>query len=176
MVIGTSPFHSRLDLASQPSAVRWARLHAQDVLTAWQVPPGTADDALLIVSELVTNAVRHASPPPAPTDTEAPRLRTCALAFQRMPDHLLICVHDQDRRPPVMKQATEDGEGGRGLHLIEELSAAWGYAYPTPAVGKTVWAKLAMDDAARPEAQSVPDRDRPATTREQPWLWRFAHR
>jgi anti-sigma regulatory factor (Ser/Thr protein kinase) len=173
MVIESSRFHSRLDLALQPSAARWARLHARDVFTTWQIPPTAADDALLVACELVTNAVRHASPLPVLMSPGArPPVRTCALTLQRMPDHLLICVYDQDRRPPVLKEASEDGESGRGLHLVDELSATWGYAYPNPSVGKVVWAKVATDDGAEREAPGARDHGQRALPLAQPWIWR----
>lgn len=53
------PFTSRLELTAQTDAVRWARRHTRDVLSAWQVPSNHVDTAALAVSELVTNAVRH---------------------------------------------------------------------------------------------------------------------
>lgn len=173
MVIGSSPFHSRLDLASEPSAARWARFHARDVFTTWQIPPAAADDALLIVSELVTNAVRHAGPLPVSAAPGAGQpVRACGLDLQRMPGHLLICVYDQDRRPPIPKEASEDGESGRGLQLVDELSAAWGYAYPHPSVGKAVWAKVTTDDGAERDAAGSPDRGQRASSRARPWLLR----
>ncbi|MFI1092654.1 ATP-binding protein [Streptomyces sp. NPDC020917] len=139
----SSRFHSRLDLASVQSAPRWARLHARGVFATWEIAPAAADDAVLVVSELVTNAVRHATALPAASDQENGPTRVCALTLQCMLDHLLICVHDQDRHPPVLKAAATDGESGRGLHLIDELSFAWGYTYPNPSGGKAVWAKIA---------------------------------
>jgi anti-sigma regulatory factor (Ser/Thr protein kinase) len=177
MVIRSSPFHSRLELASEPSAVRWARLHAQGVFATWEVPAGAAGDALLVVSELVTNAVRHAGPLPVSAEPAvAGPVRACALFLQRMPDHLLICVYDQDRRPPVLQETSEDGESGRGLRLVEELSAAWGYAYPDPSVGKAVWARVvtvAENAAAQVPMPSSPARR--ASPRARGWLSRCSH-
>jgi len=174
MVIRSSPFHSRLELASQPSAVRWARLHAQDVFAAWEVPAGVAGDALLVVSELVANAVRHAGPLPTSTGPGvAGPVRACALFLQRMPDHLLICVYDQDRRPPVLRELSEDGESGRSLHLVEELAAAWGYAYPNPSVGKAVWARVAtVADSAAPQVLKPSSLARRVSPRARGWLSR----
>lgn len=144
-------FHNRLDLAAEPSAPRWARLHAQDVLTAWEIGSPAADDALLVVSELVTNAVRHAIAVSLVPDQVAPPTRLCALVLQRMPDHLLISVYDQDRRPPVLKVAAAYGESGRGLHLVDELSCAWGYRYPNTSGGKEVWAKVTTYGGTEPD-------------------------
>lgn len=174
MVTEPHPFHSMLDLAVEPSAVRWARVHARDVFTTWQIPSATADDALLVVSELVTNAVRHARPAPAAPTTAgvSPKVRACALVLQCMPGHLLICVHDQDRRPPVLKETSEEGESGRGLHLVAELSAAWGYAYPNPAVGKAVWAKITTGDGTAGLSPRGAASGRRASPRKHHWLSR----
>lgn len=177
MAVGAYPFHSTLDLALEPSAARWARLHAQDVLRSWEIPRGPADDALLVISELVTNAVRHASPvAPSAAGGVNSSARACALALQRMPDHLLISVYDQDRRPPVLKGATEDGESGRGLHLVAELSAEWGYAFPHSPVGKAVWVKVSTDEGPDRETRGVFDPGRSASGQARSWLRRHAPR
>jgi anti-sigma regulatory factor (Ser/Thr protein kinase) len=168
MAVGSYPLHSRLDLASGPSAVRWARIHARDVFQEWTVPSVVADDALLVVSELVTNAVRHAGTSSATVALKGQRHpSSCTLALRRVPDHLLIFVYDQDRRPPVLLEPSDDAEGGRGLRLVDELSAEWGYAYPHDTVGKAVWAKFITRDAMdrptpgpthceQPNSQSTP--------------------
>ncbi|MBD0736282.1 ATP-binding protein [Streptomyces sp. CBMA29] len=129
-----------LELACEPAAVHWARAHAQAVFKQWELPADTAEDALLVISELVTNSLRHAGEP-----TKA---RTCLLTLRRLPDHLLVCVYDDDRRPPVLRQPADDETGGRGLRLVSGLSRRWGYAYPAPTSGKTVWAQLPFPAAA----------------------------
>ncbi|MYS22824.1 Anti-sigma regulatory factor (Ser/Thr protein kinase) [Streptomyces sp. DvalAA-14] len=161
MAVGPYPLHSRLDLTSGPSAVRWARLHARDVFREWTVPSVIADDALLVVSELVTNAIRHAGTSSTTAPSEClPRTSSCTLTLQRMPDHLLIFVYDQDRRPPVLREPSENAESGRGLRLIDELSAEWGYAYPNGVVGKAVWAMFITRDATDESAPEPTEGER----------------
>lgn len=142
----SGPLHTRLDLPSAPSATRAARLHAEDVLRAWRVPSGAMGDALVIVDELVTNAVRHADPQPPggqePFAGPEGGVRGCALNLQLVPGNLLIVVHDHDRRPPVLHKPSDDAESGRGLLLVAGLSADWGYAFPSRAPGKFVWARV----------------------------------
>lgn len=117
--------------------MHWVRAQAQDVLKGWEVPADTAADTLLVISELVTNCLRHAtaSPPGGPG---------CLLSLRCLPDHVLVCVYDDDRRPPVPREPAEDEQGGRGLQLVAGLSRNWGYSYPAPTSGKAVWAQLAL--------------------------------
>ncbi|WP_265558753.1 ATP-binding protein [Streptomyces hygroscopicus] len=139
------PPHNRLDLASTPSAIRYARLHAEDVLGRWPIPATVKDDALLIVDELIANAVLHAHPEQNSGPDESagrPQVPGCSLLLRLMPDHLLILVHDQDRRPPVLREPSDQAESGRGLLLVAGLSAAWGYTYPAAGNGKSVWARV----------------------------------
>lgn len=145
------PTNSRLELACEDTAVRWARAHARDVFKNWAIPDDTADMAVLVISELVTNAVRHTRKPdaPPPWAMTAPPGR-CVLTLWYCPDHLLIYVYDDDRTPPVLRPTRPDAIGGRGLHLVDKLSAEWGYLYPTPTSGKTVYAKLKFPGSPAP--------------------------
>jgi serine/threonine-protein kinase RsbW len=139
------PPYSRLDLACEEAAVRFARAHARDAFAKWDVPEDTADSAVLIVSELVTNAVRHArKPTQTPPWATTPPPGRLALTLWGYPEYLLIYVYDQDRTPPILRPTTADAQSGRGLHLVDKLSSEWGYVYPTPHSGKTVYAKLIL--------------------------------
>ncbi|MYX74839.1 ATP-binding protein [Streptomyces sp. SID3915] len=129
---------SRLELAAQPDAVRWARRHARDVLNAWQVSDDAIDSAALAVSELVTNAVRHA--------TNTASLDRLALTLRHSHIQLRVEVSDPDVRPPVRSGAVSfTSEGGRGLRLVETVSKEWGCYHP-PTGGKVVWCAVALDD------------------------------
>src|SRR5260370_18345525 len=133
------PLRSYVELGALPTAVPCARLHARHVLWEWGLT-GLAQDSELLVSELVTNAVKAT----AKRDEAAVRLRLSGDSTR-----VLIEVWDADPRPPVLKDLGEHGtpdpqeEGARGLFLVAALTAHWAW-YPTrhPA-GKVVWCELA---------------------------------
>lgn len=91
-----------------------------------------ADTAELVVSELVTNAVRHA---------HGPRDRLIQTRFERLPDATLrIEVHDANAARPVREEPSADAERGRGLALVDALThGRWGVS-EREGVGKCVWA------------------------------------
>ena len=134
---------SHLVLGALPSAVPCARLHARLVLAEWSMKP-LAETAELLVSELVTNAVRASAGLPA---------RHLGLPVVRLwlsADHerVLIKVWDADERMPVCEQPDPDAEHGRGLLLVEALSEDWGTYRPAGYPGKIVWAQCGADSDA----------------------------
>ncbi|MBM9508075.1 ATP-binding protein [Actinacidiphila acididurans] len=135
------PLHSRLDLASSPSAIRWGRAHARDVLGRWGVAEAAADDAVVVVSELLSNAVEHAVPEREVVG--AYEDARCSLLLWLTGNGLTVAVHDWDVRVPLPRPDSPDAEHGRGLTVVQALSEAWGYTHPSPAPGKLVWARLA---------------------------------
>jgi anti-sigma regulatory factor (Ser/Thr protein kinase) len=105
-----------------------ARTWACATLAGWSVEP-LAEVAELLVSELVTNALRHARGP----------IELTAL----MLDHVLtLAVSDTDQPLPRLRKAKDADEGGRGLQLVAMLAARWG-SRPT-AEGKVVWCDLSL--------------------------------
>ncbi len=136
---------SRLDLACEPSATRYAVAHATEVLRTWGVPREVAADARLIVDELVTNAVRHAGAQAAPFQPEQgrPSVRSCGLALWAHSGHLVISVYDEVDQLPILRDLSLDAESGRGLQLVAGLSEGnWGCSVLRPRPGKLVWARL----------------------------------
>jgi anti-sigma regulatory factor (Ser/Thr protein kinase) len=133
------PLRSYLELGALPTAVPCARLHARHVLWEWGMS-GLAETAELLVSELMTNAVKATA---GHEDQEPVRLQLSGDSAA-----ILIEVWDADSRPPAPNDLGEDGtpdpeeEGGRGLFLVAALSARWDW-YPTrePA-GKVIWCEL----------------------------------
>ena len=84
------------------------------------------DDALLLVSEAVANAVRHGAPPiVVAVDCDESR-------------GMRVRVRDGSPKPPVQRDADPLDEGGRGVQLIDLLSAPWGVE-AVPGGGKAVW-------------------------------------
>jgi anti-sigma regulatory factor (Ser/Thr protein kinase) len=99
------------DLPSDPAVVADVRRQAAGQLSSW----GLQDAAFtteLIVSELVTNAIRHAQPP---------------IQLRLIHDAALICeVSDASSTTPHLRRARELDEGGRGLLLVGQLAERWG--------------------------------------------------
>jgi anti-sigma regulatory factor (Ser/Thr protein kinase) len=122
------PLTSRLELGAQPTTVPCARMVTRRVVREWGLPD-LVDTAELLVSELVTNAVRASCSLPEPT------IRLW-LASDR--STLVIRVWDGSGEMPVVcHDASPDSDGGRGLLLVEALSKDWG-AYRRGR-GKVVW-------------------------------------
>ncbi|WP_327418706.1 ATP-binding SpoIIE family protein phosphatase [Streptomyces sp. NBC_01233] len=111
-------------LAPDPAIVGDARHLVLDQLTAWDLDE-LAFSTELIVSELVTNAIRHAGGPV--------RLRLIRA------DTLTCEVSDSSNTQPRMRRARSSEEGGRGLYIVAQLSHRWGSRYTTG--GKTVWSE-----------------------------------
>jgi len=104
----------------------------------------------IIVSELVTNAARACADiyhqpdgvyrlPDGPTG-EPDALSPICLVLYSDKSQILIQVWDADHRVPVIRSEDLDSECGRGLLLVQSLSAAWGTITATTAPGKSVWA------------------------------------
>ncbi|GAB2732110.1 ATP-binding protein [Kitasatospora kifunensis] len=105
--------------------------------TSWSLAEDTVDTAALLLSELMTNACRHA---------RFPRDRYIAARWIIDPASSLLRVEvsDADRRLPSPRHTNPDDESGRGLELLAALAAAWG-AHPRPCgIGKTVWFELKL--------------------------------
>ena len=121
----------RRRIASNPAAPQLARRWVGEVCAG--LPAELCTDAKLLTSELVTNAVLHASPQPRLQDITVQIIRTVGV--------LRVEVHDHDPRPlaPVEPPA-QPVEGGMGLHLVDRLSSTWG-SDVTPD-GKNVWFEI----------------------------------
>lgn len=136
------PLRTSLVLGALPSAVACARLHARNVMYEWDLP-SVADSVELVVSELVTNAVRASTAPNGRPKYDAKTGLPCVhLRLSSDRAHVLIEVWDQDPRMPVAKVASPDDESGRGLMLVEALCDRWDCAVPPGWDGKGVWAEV----------------------------------
>ncbi|MET9496455.1 ATP-binding protein [Streptomyces sp. NPDC006552] len=122
---------------ADPTAVRRARSAVRAQLAAWDLDE-LGDITTLLVSELVTNALRHAAGPIG------------VRLFRPGTPHdargtLLVEVSDPLPDPPRARTATADDEGGRGLQLVAGASRRWGTRPGDPRTGgKTVWFELAL--------------------------------
>jgi hypothetical protein len=120
----------RVRLNPGPAAAAAARGQVRAAIAAWNVPVNP-DVAVLLTSELVTNAVGHAAG------------RTVTLGIRCARDRLRVDVHDGSSSPPVLATASAGDEAGRGLMLVAGLAADWGF-YHTPTGGKVVYFALAF--------------------------------
>ncbi|MFF7156962.1 ATP-binding protein [Streptomyces sp. NPDC008139] len=138
---------TRLGLACEPSAVRYAREHAMDISMRWELPRDVVSDAALIVDELVANAVRHTGGAAEPFDPAhgQPKVGWCSLTMWISSHQLAIAVYDESRNPPLLRPPSDDSEDGRGLHLVAGLTEGrWGFQLAVDRPGKLVWAKLQL--------------------------------
>ncbi|MDQ0935986.1 anti-sigma regulatory factor (Ser/Thr protein kinase) [Streptomyces turgidiscabies] len=140
---------SRLHLVTAASAVAVAREFVHMTLRHWKLDDYAADAALMM-SELVSNAVKATGffdrqPMPWEISTQ----HVMAIQLRAVGDELYIEVWDRSLDEPVKQTVTADAEGGRGLHLVEALSKNWGI-YRPPAGGKIVWAMIATVQLPNP--------------------------
>jgi anti-sigma regulatory factor (Ser/Thr protein kinase) len=119
----------RVRLTTGPTASAEARRQVREAICAWEIPVDP-DVAILLTSELVTNAIRH----------EVTGI--VMLAITCSCGQLRVDVHDTSRCLPMLVDASADDEAGRGLMLVTTLSDEWGF-YRTPA-GKAVYFTLAF--------------------------------
>jgi hypothetical protein len=132
-----------LELGALPSAVPCARLHTRQVLWEWHLD-ALADTAELIVSELVTNAV-HASAGLTGSRRSGrwvPGMPPVRFWLWSDRKRILVQVGDGNDRHPAPQDPGPDAESGRGLLLVESLSADWGSYPPDRSSGKVVWALI----------------------------------
>jgi serine phosphatase RsbU (regulator of sigma subunit)/anti-sigma regulatory factor (Ser/Thr protein kinase) len=115
------------DLPADPAEVATARQYATEQLTRWGLDE-VAFVTELVVSELVTNAIRYGGAP---------------IQLRLIRDRALICeVSDASSTSPHLRRAHTFDEGGRGLLLVAQLTDRWGSR--TTSAGKTIWAEQAL--------------------------------
>ncbi|MEU9116281.1 ATP-binding protein [Streptomyces sp. NPDC048483] len=124
-------------IPNDPRAIPIARHTLRSILTAHHLA-GLTEDAELLATELLTNAVRH---------TEGPaslRVRWCG-------ESLRLGVWDMDSRAPDFRPIDHDDEGGRGLYLVEMCADDWGWFTLSDQLlgpnGKFVWCEIAPKEA-----------------------------
>jgi anti-sigma regulatory factor (Ser/Thr protein kinase) len=123
-----------VDLPAAPQSAAAARRFARAVLAEWRLP-ALADDVDLVISELITNALLHAR-----ADRRVPPQATIRLDLEQYGGDLYCRVADGSPLPPTPEQAGDTAESGRGLLLVEAVSAAWGWSHEPR--GKVVWARF----------------------------------
>jgi Histidine kinase-like ATPase domain len=115
-------------------SVRAAREYVIATLQRWGVAE-RREDIAMVISELLTNALCHAVPPPGHTRPQRP----VRLGLLQPGPCVLCAVTDPSKAPPVPQALSSLAETGRGLHIVCALSDRWGYTVLSD-TGKVVWA------------------------------------
>ncbi|MEV5970559.1 SpoIIE family protein phosphatase [Streptomyces sp. NPDC051921] len=132
------------EVPNDPSAVSPVRSAAAARIASWDLED-VGFTAELVLSELITNAIRYGRPP---------------VRVRLVYDRVLICeVSDGSSTSPHLRHAADTDEGGRGLFLVAQFAQRWGTRYARR--GKTIWAELpiAPDQADGNGSGPVPDLD-----------------
>jgi anti-sigma regulatory factor (Ser/Thr protein kinase) len=132
-----------LVLVTLPTSPFWARRYTRFFLKSCRgISTDIAETAELIVSELVTNAVRFAGDPAAMLQhSERANTSLISLSLRHFREVLLIEVYDADNNPPILTWTDDYTENGRGLLLVDSLSKEWSYFFPAGG-GKVVYCFL----------------------------------
>ena len=152
--VAPTPSHGSLRhvrLAALPSAVPWARRIVRHMLREWQLET-LSDPVLLLVSELVTNAVKATGGQIADNQS----LPMIGLTIRLTDASVLTEVWDASQALPVLQEADLTGERGRGLVLVDFLADSWGHFGADG--GKVVWCAVAIPDGQ--SAADEPGEDR----------------
>ncbi|MFF4276971.1 ATP-binding protein [Streptomyces sp. NPDC001536] len=128
-----NPTEAEVPLPSRPeSAAAARRLTQVVVLRQWGLTPKMTEDAVLLVSELVGNAVRHTG------------ARVFGLRMRRRRGWIRVEVRDPSRGLPCLMPVQEMDVSGRGLFLVDKLSDRWGVDLLPR--GKTTWFEMRVAD------------------------------
>ncbi|CAL9328208.1 hypothetical protein SUDANB2_00019 [Streptomyces sp. enrichment culture] len=127
------------DVPSDTTVVPSVRAECRTVLSGWGLEE-TAFTTELILSELVTNAIRYGSPP---------------VKVRLLRGRTLICeVSDGSSTSPRLRRAETTDEGGRGLFLVAQFALRWGTRYTSR--GKVIWAEQILHDGPPGPADHTP--------------------
>ena len=116
-------------LPDGPEGASFARRVTARAAEFWRLDREMTETALLLVSELATNAIRHGAPP-------------VRLSLRLDADRLRVEVTDSSPALPRLAQPGPDQPGGRGLQIVQQLAARWGSQVSRSRLGKTVWFEL----------------------------------
>jgi anti-sigma regulatory factor (Ser/Thr protein kinase) len=116
-------------LPDGPEGASFARRAMGRAAELWRLDREMTETALLLVSELATNAIRHGTPP-------------VRLSLRLDRDRLRVEVTDSSPALPELSQPGPDQISGRGLQIVQQLAATWGASSSPRKLGKTVWFEL----------------------------------
>jgi anti-sigma regulatory factor (Ser/Thr protein kinase) len=130
----------RLRLSDGRTAAAEARTFVRAVLGAWQADALALQDAVVVASELASNAVQHGGGDPV-------------LELLRRDDRVVVRVGDEQSGLPRRQPHDPSASRGRGLLIVEAMAQAWGHERDA---GRTwVWAELRLDRARVPDGSLV---------------------
>jgi anti-sigma regulatory factor (Ser/Thr protein kinase) len=124
-----APRRITLALPAVETGVADVRRAVRDALAEWGIDAGTGADAVLVASELVTNAIQHGRPP-------------ITFLLRHRGDQLVLEASDSALERPRVRDVDPAAAHGRGLRLVDSLAVAWG-SRPT-GLGKSVWCVLPL--------------------------------
>jgi anti-sigma regulatory factor (Ser/Thr protein kinase) len=117
----------RVTLSAEGGSCARARQVVRDAASSWDLSEDLADDAQLVVTELVSNGIDHGE-------------GLITLTVSRRPGGMLVEVRDESPKQPQLRPVDPSSARGRGMQLVQALSARWGTA--PDGRGKVVWAEL----------------------------------
>ncbi len=128
-----NPAEQEISLPSRPQSAAAARRLVQTVVARqWGMSPRLTEDAVLLVSELIGNAVQHTG------------ARVVGLRLRRARGRLRVEVRDPSRALPCLLPVSETDVNGRGLLLVSKLADRWGVDLLPR--GKTTWFEMRVAD------------------------------
>jgi anti-sigma regulatory factor (Ser/Thr protein kinase) len=146
----------RIGLAPVPESARAARAFTVATLRKWHLD-ALIEDAVVIASELATNAIQHGTPAAmgdAAGEAESGRVE---LSWCHQASRLICVVTDQTGTPPALAAGGPEAESGHGLQIVGALAVAWGWTILDTGE-KAVWAALELPghaDAGRTPAETA---------------------
>ena len=144
-----------LSLAAVQTAAGCARALVRADLHAWGAGYDTIEPAELLVSELVTHAVKATGViEPAPSYCHVyESMRFVRIRLRLFSHRVVIEVWDSSPLPPMPQRPALDADGGSGLRLVASMSSACGYYY-TNGGGKVIWCELPVRSAVDEASES----------------------
>ena len=136
----------RIGLAPVPESARAARAFTVATLRKWHLD-ALIEDAVVIASELATNAIQHGTPAvmgDAAGEAESGRIE---LSWCHQASRLICVVTDQTGTPPALAAGGPEAESGHGLQIVGALAVAWGWTILGTGE-KAVWAALELPGPA----------------------------
>jgi hypothetical protein len=146
----------RIGLAPVPESARAAREFTVATLRKWHLD-ALIEDAVVIASELATNAIRHGTPAATEDATGEAESGRVELTWCLQASRLICVVTDQTGTPPALAAGGPEAESGHGLQIVGALAVAWGWTI-LGSGEKAVWAALELagpaDAAAKGDGEA----------------------